>query len=125
MISHSKHSMKRRGDRVGSIQVRRKLHDYPTTWDVGDEKAGHRLDRRKNYMIIDGQICEVISYTSYCTGCLESGDYGGNLHHYKYDHKAGCHIGAGCTECGYQGKVRRSYWHPIPKRTQKNHESPK
>jgi predicted RNA-binding Zn-ribbon protein involved in translation (DUF1610 family) len=36
----------------------------------------------------------------------------GLAHNYIYDDKAQCHIGIGCHECGYRGKVRRSEWVP-------------
>lgn len=59
-------------------------------WDAADRIAGHRLDRRKNYAVINGQICSAISWTQQCSGC----------------------DGAGCGECGHVGKRRRSHWMP-------------
>ena len=62
--------------------------------------CGLDLDRRRNYMIIDGQVCSEVKWTSACSGCTE-GEYGMPER------------GAGCHECGYQGKVRQGMWHPV------------
>ncbi len=61
----------------------------------------------------DGVMCEVVKFTSSCTGCFESGEYGGNAHNYRWDAKAQCHIGFGCEECGYTGKRRQVLYIPI------------
>ena len=61
----------------------------------------------------DGVMCEVLKYTTSCSGCMESGEYGGNLHNYRWDEKAQCHIGDGCHECGYTGKRRETLYIPI------------
>ena len=75
--------------------------------------AGRRLDRRRSYAVIDGIVCELASWTDSCSGCFEGGEYMGLAYNYLYDHKAGCHIGSGCSECGYTGKRRREWWLPI------------
>lgn len=54
-----------------------------------------------------------IKATVSCSGCCELGDYGGNPNGHSYDEKAGCHVGGGCVECGYNGKVRVSCWVPF------------
>ena len=55
----------------------------------------------------------VVRFTDSCSGCFEAGDYMGNAHYYDYDDKAQCHVGSGCHECGYRGKVRRREWVPF------------
>jgi hypothetical protein len=64
--------------------------DRPVSWDRADEIAGRRLDRRKSYAIINGQVCSSVRWTQQCSGC----------------------DGGGCRECGHQGKVRREHWLP-------------
>lgn len=71
--------------------------ERPVAWDDADRIAGRRLDRRKNYAVIDGQVCSAISWTGKCSGCSNF---------------AGDERGFGCEECGYTGKVRQSYWMP-------------
>lgn len=65
--------------------------DRPTTYEAAEALAGKRLDRRKNYAIVGGMVCESSSWTQECTGC----DAGG------------------CEECGYQGRTRQGMWIPI------------
>lgn len=65
-------------------------NERPLSWRQADEIAGRRLDRRKNYCVIDGQVCSEIRWTSSCSGC----------------------DGGGCQECGYHGRVRNGYWMP-------------
>lgn len=50
-------------------------------------------------------------FTTSCSGCFESVD-GHNVFGFPYDAKARCHVGAGCSECGYTGK-RRVYFDPV------------
>jgi len=71
-----------------------------------------KLDGRRNYKVIDGRLCELVSFTNTCSGCCELSD-GHNIYGYPYDEKAGCIIGSGCEECGYTGKRRQTYWIPI------------
>ena len=70
--------------------------DRPITWDDADNQAGFRLDRRKAWCFIDGDLCELVSGTVACSGCVS--DYEG--------------VGAGCHECGHTGKRRVSTWVP-------------
>lgn len=94
-------------------------NDQPSTHQDAERLYGRKLDRRKSYAIIRDdetkklQVCECITWTHSCSGCFETGDYGGGAHLYPYDDKAQCHIGAGCRECGFMGKVRTSMWMPL------------
>lgn len=56
---------------------------------------------------VDGVDHFVVRWTDSCPGCLEGGEYMGRAADYPYDIKAGCHVGAGCDECGHTGKRRR------------------
>lgn len=91
------------------------VREVPSTFEAAEKIYGSRLDRRRRYAIIKSdvgywEVCSLHTYTDSCSGCLESGDYGGNLHRYKFDQKARIHIGSGCHECGYHGKVRNSIY---------------
>ena len=59
-----------------------------STYDVAEGLCGKRLDRRKNYAIIEGKVAESVSWTQECSGC----------------------DGCGCEECGHHGKCRRGIW---------------
>ena len=76
------------------------------------KKLGRKYDRRKNYKIIDKEVCEIIRFTRSCSGCCETVD-GHNVNGYPVDKKHGCLIGMGCHECGYTGKVRHEIWSPM------------
>ncbi len=65
-----------------------------------------KIDRRRKHKTIDGVLHVIVHYTRSCSGCFEAGDYMGMAHHYPYDIKARCYVGAGCDECGYTGKRR-------------------
>jgi len=65
--------------------------DRETTIDQIEAVAGRRLDRRKSYAIIEGQVCDCGSWARECSGCN----------------------GNGCHECGYCGKRRESTWMPL------------
>lgn len=79
--------------KAGEIRYR----ERPVTWERAEAVAGRRLDRRKNYMIIRGQVCSSVSWTAACSGC--NNEIGGGR-------------GFGCHECGYHGLRRQSYWMP-------------
>lgn len=66
--------------------------ESPSTFERADKVAGKRVDRRRNYMIIDGELCESTEWTQVCSGCN----------------------GWGCTECRGRGKVRQAMWCPMP-----------
>ena len=69
---------------------------------------GHR--HRRN---MEGVMCEVVKFTTACSGCFEAGEYGGNSSNYRWDSKAQCHIGNGCHECGFTGKRRGILYIPL------------
>lgn len=50
---------------------------------------GRRLDRRRVYALIDGQVCSLAKWTSCCAGCCEG-------------HEAGC------------DRLRHAFWAPEP-----------
>lgn len=90
--------------------------DRPSTFDRAEAICGHRLDRRKRYAIIDGDVCTIVQWSDTCSGCYERD------HDYP-DHNA---RGMGCPECCYRGRVRRSQWVPMlsedPRRQRKQQE---
>lgn len=65
--------------------------DRPATFEAAERIAGKRIDRRKNYAIIDGEVCVAMKWTDECSGCF----------------------GAGCDECGHGGRKRYSTWVPL------------
>ncbi|EHL99578.1 hypothetical protein HMPREF9946_03089 [Acetobacteraceae bacterium AT-5844] len=73
-----------------------------STWEVADELAGQRVDRRRCYAIIDGELCGLVRWSDACTGCTEVPEM-----------TIGPDRGGGCSECGYQGRVRRAQWVPF------------
>jgi hypothetical protein len=81
-------------------QIKDGLIDYddrPISWEEADQKAGRRLDRRKAWAFIDDRLCELIRFTTRCSGCSEC---------------PGEDRGMGCSECGYHGVVRQGHWIP-------------
>jgi hypothetical protein len=72
------------------------------------------VQRRVRVVLHRGFEGFVVRWTGPCSGCYESGEYGGNADNYPYDAKARCRIGAGCSECGFTGKRRRAEWVPFP-----------
>lgn len=62
--------------------------DRESTLSRAEAIAGRRLDRRRNYAIIEGEVREYASWSRTCTGCE----------------------GGGCRECGYCGRVREAMW---------------
>ncbi len=72
-----------------------------------EDGALHRVVR------FDGMDGFVARWTVSCSGCFETGDYGSGAHLYPFDEKARCHIGAGCSECGYTGKRVHRQWIPF------------
>lgn len=65
--------------------------DRPTSYERADTLSGRRLDRRRNYAVIDGSVCEATEWTQNCSGC----------------------DGNGCSECGYHGRRRCGQWVPL------------
>lgn len=74
--------------------------DRPSTFEAAERIAGRRLDRRKNYAIIDGQVAESCMWSQACSGCYEGYD--------SFNAK-----GNGCSECGYTGRMRNGQWVPL------------
>lgn len=60
-----------------------------------------------------GVMCEVLKFTTSCSGCFELGDYGSGSENYMWDEKAQCYRGDGCHECGYTGKRRETLYIPL------------
>lgn len=77
--------------------------DRPATYKQADQMAGRRLDRRRNYAIIDGAVFESARWSQACSGCSIGW---GSLN--------GC--GSGCSECGYTGRRRSGAWVPLTDR---------
>lgn len=70
--------------------------DFPMSFAEADRHVGSRLDRRKAWAFVDGQLCESVSWTDHCSGCS-----------YGFEPRGG-----GCRECGYHGRVRNAAWVP-------------
>jgi hypothetical protein len=61
--------------------------DHPVSHDDVERIAGYRIDRRRNYAIINGEVCSLVRFTEKCSGCVyPDGTCGG------------------CEECGFTGK---------------------
>lgn len=88
------HVVRRHGTRIVKDMI---IHDdRRISWRTADKTARRRLDRRKNYAVIEGQVYSAINWTQACSGCV-------------YGHED---RGGGCHKCGYHGVVRRSMWMP-------------
>jgi hypothetical protein len=74
--------------------------DRPATYEQADRQAGRRLDRRRNYAIIDGLVAESCQWSHACSGCYEG-------------HNIDSGTGNGCNECGYTGRRRSGAWVPL------------
>jgi hypothetical protein len=93
----------------GSVFLRRgyslddagRIHydDVSATWEQADALAGRRVDRRRAYAIINGDLCELVRWSQPCTGCFEAPECT------MYDMETT--RGHGCCECGYTGRVRQ------------------
>ena len=78
--------------------------DLPSSYDIAETICGHKLDKRKNYAIIDEEVCELCEWTQPCSGCSCDGDYPCSCCNER---------GAGCEECGYTGKRKMRVWLPL------------
>ena len=87
------------------------------------QRARYRTHDGRRYRIVMNEGFEgfVVHWTSTCAGCYETED-GYPVGEYPYDEKAQCALGAGCTECGYRGKVRQSMWIPFDTAAWRRHE---
>ena len=75
--------------------------DIPSTYEASEKICGVRLDRRRNYAIINGEVCSFHSWTRPCSGCSCDGEY-----------PCTCCVerGAGCDWFGHTGKQREGFW---------------
>lgn len=92
-------------ERISSAAVDGRItyDERPDTYARADKLAGRRLDRRKNYAIIGGEVCEACSWSDACSGCHEG-------------ERDGLYArGMGCHECGYAGRRIQSTWVPVAK----------
>ena len=74
--------------------------ERPESWEVAERVAGCRLDRRRCYAIIKGEVRVETRWTQACSGCYEGNDTARG-------------IGSGCRECGGKGRVRCGFWAPL------------
>lgn len=74
--------------------------DQASTYERAEKLAGRRLDRRRSYAIMDGEVLESTQWSQACSGCYEGHDI---------THDAG----HGCSECGYTGRRRNGAWVPL------------
>lgn len=88
-------------ERLGYSVAAGKIHydERPLDWSSADARAGFRLDRRKAWAFVDGEVCSSVTISRACSGCYEG--YDGDTAR-----------GLGCEECGYNGRVRWSAWVP-------------
>lgn len=90
------------------------------TWQEAERLGGFRVDRRLKFAKYDDDskcklsgavIFNLIKWTGTCSGCFESED-GYPVGDYPVHKKHNCYIGAGCSECGYHGVVKKACWTP-------------
>ena len=77
-----------------------------------EQLLGRRVDRRRQYAYVNGEVCYSAEWTRECTGCCETGEMMGLADNYPVDEKHGCLVGGGCEECGFTGKRREAMWLP-------------
>jgi len=77
--------------------------DTPISFEQLQALTKRKLDRRKAYAIISGEIAELCRFTRRCSGCTSGGEP-----EFCRDEE----IGAGCPACGYHGKIRIVTWVP-------------
>ena len=91
--------IERRGTTIGDDGVI--VHDdVQSTFEAAEKIAGSRLDRRRAYAIIDGQVLESATWSQACSGCYEG-------------YNSATARGFGCDECGYTGRRRNGAWVPL------------
>jgi hypothetical protein len=73
----------------------------PVAIDLAERVAGKRLDRRRSYAVIEGEVCTLGRWSEPCTGCSDDREYVMPTR------------GAGCEECGHTGMRRVGWWAPI------------
>lgn len=70
-------------------------------WKQAEKMTGRRLDRRRKYAVISGEVCNLGRWTEACSGCCPD------------DERWDGDTGVGCDECGYTGRTRASMWFPL------------
>ncbi len=79
-----------------------KAVDFEVAHSSLEQAFGVKLDKRKNYAVIRGVLCEDASWTRACSGCTP-----------EYEAIGYCpDQGGGCEECGYTGRRRDGMWVP-------------
>jgi hypothetical protein len=68
-----------------------RMYDRAVTYERLERRFRRILDRRRNYCVVRGELCEAGHWSQECSGCY----------------------GSGCEECGYQGKIRVGMWIPV------------
>jgi len=58
-------------------------------------------DARFRVVQKDGADGYVVRWTAACSGCSDDRE------------NVSCNVGSGCSECGYTGKCRNSFWTPL------------
>lgn len=79
------------------------------------ETVRYRKDdegRRHKVVLNEGHEGFMVQWTDACTGCFEYIDGHAPMGS-VWDSKSKCHVGGGCHECGYTGKVRHRMWIPF------------
>lgn len=71
------------------------VEDHQISHEQASIFVGMRLDRRKSYALIDGVLCESVSWTDHCSGCNVAGEM------------------CSALECGYTGKRKQRMFLPI------------
>lgn len=73
-------------------------HDAPASWEEADALAGRRVDRRRAYAVVDGELMQLVRWSQPCTGCFEAPE----CTMYSMETARG----QGCSECGFTGRRR-------------------
>lgn len=82
---------------IRTVRDNRGIVDRPTTYERLEKRFKRKLDRRRRYAVVHGELCEANSWTEGCSGC----------------NGFGAVDGSGCHECGYHGRRRVSMWQPV------------
>lgn len=80
------------------------VEDRPASIEQAERVVGRRLDRRKTYCLIEGEVCDLVVWSDCCSGCNSGGEPEYTVHEDR---------GSGCGECGYTGRSRRAQWVPL------------
>ena len=75
--------------------------DHPSTYEEAEKIHGKKLDRRRNYGIVNGLVSALHWHTAACSGCADDSEY------------SCASRGSGCGECGYHGVVRSGMYIPL------------